>query len=203
MGVMGHLQAMKERQNTTDAMFEPLQQTIALLKVYEQELPDVVYKQLEVRTNVQSLHILCAHTYSCFFEPRWSHFTYFFSVSSNRSTFVLPSSSRQFIICHSCLPCFYLCLFISLSLYLSICLSVGVAREVEQCEEAGSVGQTAGGASAGHRGGQPASKVCLIRCGAAHLPGALPQQRALQVEFIPALISFGTFYFNTTCHQTM
>uniref|UniRef100_A0A668AEI7 Dynein axonemal heavy chain 17 n=1 Tax=Myripristis murdjan TaxID=586833 RepID=A0A668AEI7_9TELE len=45
--VMGHLLAVKERQNTTDAMFEPLQQTIALLKTYEQELPDVVYKQLE------------------------------------------------------------------------------------------------------------------------------------------------------------
>uniref|UniRef100_A0A7N8YQ50 Dynein, axonemal, heavy chain 9 n=1 Tax=Mastacembelus armatus TaxID=205130 RepID=A0A7N8YQ50_9TELE len=45
--VMGHLMAVKERQNTTDVMFEPLQQTIALLKVYEQELPDVVYKQLE------------------------------------------------------------------------------------------------------------------------------------------------------------
>lgn len=59
---------------------------------------------------------------------------------------------------------------------------------MEQCEEAGCVGQTAGGASAGHRGGRPASKVCLIRCGAAHLPGALPQQRALQVEYIPALI---------------
>ncbi|KAM7371234.1 hypothetical protein PAMP_010722 [Pampus punctatissimus] len=47
VGVMGHLLAVKERQNTTDAMFEPLQQTITLLKVYEQELPDVVYKQLE------------------------------------------------------------------------------------------------------------------------------------------------------------
>ncbi|XP_034563350.1 dynein heavy chain 9, axonemal [Notolabrus celidotus] len=47
VGVMGHLLAVKERQSTTDAMFEPLQQTIALLKVYEQELPDVVYKQLE------------------------------------------------------------------------------------------------------------------------------------------------------------
>ncbi|XP_029978186.1 dynein axonemal heavy chain 9 [Sphaeramia orbicularis] len=47
VGVMGHLLAVKERQNTTDAMFEPLQQTIALLKVYEQELPDVVYKQLQ------------------------------------------------------------------------------------------------------------------------------------------------------------
>lgn len=47
--VMGHLLAVKERQQMTDSMFEPLQQTIALLKVYEQELPDVVYKQLEVR----------------------------------------------------------------------------------------------------------------------------------------------------------
>ncbi|KAM4623876.1 dynein axonemal heavy chain 9 isoform 1-T1 [Polymixia lowei] len=47
VGVMGHLLAVKDRQSTTDAMFEPLQQTIALLKVYEQELPDVVYKQLE------------------------------------------------------------------------------------------------------------------------------------------------------------
>lgn len=46
--VMGHLLAVKERQHTTDTMFEPLQQTIALLKVYEQELPDVVYTQLEV-----------------------------------------------------------------------------------------------------------------------------------------------------------
>uniref|UniRef100_A0A3Q3NPA1 Dynein heavy chain 9, axonemal-like n=1 Tax=Labrus bergylta TaxID=56723 RepID=A0A3Q3NPA1_9LABR len=47
VGVMGDLLAVKERQSTTDAMFEPLQQTITLLKVYEQELPDVVYKQLE------------------------------------------------------------------------------------------------------------------------------------------------------------
>ncbi|XP_053270380.1 dynein axonemal heavy chain 9-like [Pleuronectes platessa] len=45
--IMGHLLAVKERQKTTDAMFEPLQETITLLKVYEQELPDVVYKQLE------------------------------------------------------------------------------------------------------------------------------------------------------------
>ncbi|KAM8836943.1 LOW QUALITY PROTEIN: dynein axonemal heavy chain 9 [Spinachia spinachia] len=44
--VLGHLVAVKERQNATDAMFEPLQQTITLLKVYEQELPDVVFKQL-------------------------------------------------------------------------------------------------------------------------------------------------------------
>ncbi|XP_063077561.1 dynein axonemal heavy chain 9-like [Engraulis encrasicolus] len=45
--VMGHLLAVRERQSTTDQMFEPLQQTIDLLKTYEQEMPDVVYKQLE------------------------------------------------------------------------------------------------------------------------------------------------------------
>ncbi|KAL6475225.1 hypothetical protein MHYP_G00162650 [Metynnis hypsauchen] len=45
--VMGHLMAVKERQSATDEMFEPLQHTIDLLKTYEQELPDVVYKQLE------------------------------------------------------------------------------------------------------------------------------------------------------------
>uniref|UniRef100_W5L8L0 Dynein axonemal heavy chain 17 n=1 Tax=Astyanax mexicanus TaxID=7994 RepID=W5L8L0_ASTMX len=45
--VMGHLMAVKERQGATDEMFEPLQHTIDLLKTYEQELPDVVYKQLE------------------------------------------------------------------------------------------------------------------------------------------------------------
>lgn len=80
--VMGHLLAVKERQHTTDAMFEPLQQTIALLKVYEQELPDVVYKQLEVK-KVQSCRILLPSTYSFFssFQPRRNY--YFFFVSSN------------------------------------------------------------------------------------------------------------------------
>ena len=29
-------------------MFEPLKQTIELLKTYDQEMPDIVYKQLEV-----------------------------------------------------------------------------------------------------------------------------------------------------------
>ncbi|XP_056152723.1 LOW QUALITY PROTEIN: dynein heavy chain 9, axonemal [Lampris incognitus] len=60
--VMGHLLAVKERQSTTDAMFEPLQQTIALLKEYEQELPDMVYKQLEDLpekwTNVKKLAVV-------------------------------------------------------------------------------------------------------------------------------------------------
>ncbi|CAM4557085.1 unnamed protein product [Lepidochelys kempii] len=45
--IMGHLMAVKERQTSTDEMFEPLKQTIELLKIYEQELTDEVYKQLE------------------------------------------------------------------------------------------------------------------------------------------------------------
>nr|XP_025719696.1 dynein heavy chain 9, axonemal [Callorhinus ursinus] len=45
--VMGHLLALKERQSSIDEMFEPLQQTIELLKTYEQELPEMVFKQLE------------------------------------------------------------------------------------------------------------------------------------------------------------
>lgn len=45
--IMGHLMAVKDRQSNTDELFEPLKQTIELLKVYEQELPDEVYKQLE------------------------------------------------------------------------------------------------------------------------------------------------------------
>ncbi|MEQ2181342.1 hypothetical protein GOODEAATRI_010570, partial [Goodea atripinnis] len=54
--VMGHLLAVKERQTSTDTMFEPLQQTIALLKIYEQELPEVVYKHLAVRTDILISH---------------------------------------------------------------------------------------------------------------------------------------------------
>ncbi|XP_008058125.2 dynein heavy chain 9, axonemal-like [Carlito syrichta] len=45
--IMGHLLAVKERQSCTDEMFEPLKQTIELLKTYEQELPEIVFKQLE------------------------------------------------------------------------------------------------------------------------------------------------------------
>ncbi|KAM6297516.1 dynein axonemal heavy chain 9 [Aegotheles albertisi] len=45
--IMGHLLAVKERQSVTDAMFEPLKQTIELLKTYEQQLPEEVYEQLE------------------------------------------------------------------------------------------------------------------------------------------------------------
>ena len=45
---MGHLLAVKDRQATTDEMFEPLKQTIELLRQYGQELPDEVHQQLQV-----------------------------------------------------------------------------------------------------------------------------------------------------------
>lgn len=50
--VMGHLLAVKERQTSTDTMFEPLQQTIALLKMYGQDLPEVAYRHLAVRGDI-------------------------------------------------------------------------------------------------------------------------------------------------------
>ncbi|XP_049632688.1 dynein axonemal heavy chain 9 [Suncus etruscus] len=45
--IMGHLMSLKERQTSTDEMFEPLKQTIDLLMTYEQELPETVFRQLE------------------------------------------------------------------------------------------------------------------------------------------------------------
>ncbi|NXO27701.1 DYH9 protein, partial [Cisticola juncidis] len=45
--VMGHLLAVKERCRATDAMFEPLKETIELLRAYEQQLPQEVHQQLE------------------------------------------------------------------------------------------------------------------------------------------------------------
>ena len=44
---MGHLVAVKDRQSTTDDMFEPLKQTIELLKTYDQEMPEEVHIQLQ------------------------------------------------------------------------------------------------------------------------------------------------------------
>lgn len=48
VGVMHHLLAVKDRQPTTDGMFEPLNQTIELLKTYQEDMPEQVYQQLEV-----------------------------------------------------------------------------------------------------------------------------------------------------------
>ena len=47
VGCMGYLLAVKDRQATTDEMFEPLKQTIELLKTYEQEMPEEVHLQLQ------------------------------------------------------------------------------------------------------------------------------------------------------------
>ncbi|KAJ7405899.1 dynein axonemal heavy chain 9 [Willisornis vidua] len=45
--IMGHLLAVKERHSATDAMFEPLKETIELLKAYGQQLPEEIHQQLE------------------------------------------------------------------------------------------------------------------------------------------------------------
>ena len=46
---MGHLMEVKQRQSQTDVMFEPLKQTIELLKTYDQEMSEEVHTQLQVR----------------------------------------------------------------------------------------------------------------------------------------------------------
>lgn len=48
--VMGHLMKVKERQVATDSMFEPLKQTIELLKTYGEEMPEETYLKLQVGT---------------------------------------------------------------------------------------------------------------------------------------------------------
>ncbi|XP_077689901.1 dynein axonemal heavy chain 17 [Eretmochelys imbricata] len=44
--VMGHLMKVKDRQAATDHMFEPLKQTIELLKTYGEEMPEEIHMQL-------------------------------------------------------------------------------------------------------------------------------------------------------------
>ena len=51
--IMGHLLAVRSRQRTTDELFEPLKQTIALLETYGQKMPEQVYIQLEVSVLVK------------------------------------------------------------------------------------------------------------------------------------------------------
>lgn len=46
--VMGHLMKVKERQVATDNMFEPLKQTIELLKTYGEEIPEETHVKLQV-----------------------------------------------------------------------------------------------------------------------------------------------------------
>ena len=61
VAVIHHLQAVKNRLAATDEMFEPLKQTIELLKVYGQEMPDKVYTQLEVGHSSVCVCILHYH----------------------------------------------------------------------------------------------------------------------------------------------
>ncbi|KAM9371463.1 dynein axonemal heavy chain 17 [Phaethornis superciliosus] len=44
--VMGYLNQVKERQEMTDTMFEPLKETIALLSTYGEEMPEEIHQQL-------------------------------------------------------------------------------------------------------------------------------------------------------------
>ena len=59
--VMSNLFAVRERQSATDEMFEPLKQTIELLKTYDQEMPEEVHLQLQVWL----LHILVMYDFQC------------------------------------------------------------------------------------------------------------------------------------------
>ncbi|XP_019220092.2 LOW QUALITY PROTEIN: dynein heavy chain 11, axonemal [Oreochromis niloticus] len=45
--VMSHLLAVKDRQNATDKMFEPLRETVILLEQYGVTIPDQIYWQME------------------------------------------------------------------------------------------------------------------------------------------------------------
>ncbi|XP_055509862.1 dynein axonemal heavy chain 17-like [Leucoraja erinacea] len=66
--VMGYLKKVKERQVTTDIMFEPLKQTIELLKTYDVEMPEEVHTQLhdlpEQWNNTKKISVICKHAVS-------------------------------------------------------------------------------------------------------------------------------------------
>ena len=63
--IMGHLIAVKDRQATTDVMFEPLKQTIELLASYDQEMSDETHQQLEVRHDDPGSVPLESQAFSC------------------------------------------------------------------------------------------------------------------------------------------
>ncbi|XP_042635783.1 dynein axonemal heavy chain 17 [Catharus ustulatus] len=47
VAVMGHLAKVRERQEATDVMFEPLKETVALLKTYGDKMSDEIHLQLQ------------------------------------------------------------------------------------------------------------------------------------------------------------
>ena len=70
VAVMGHLMAVKDRQTVTDEMFEPLKQTIELLKTYGQEMPEEVHTQLQVQTSRNSGNYNIRERLTSFLESR-------------------------------------------------------------------------------------------------------------------------------------
>jgi dynein heavy chain len=62
---MSFLQQLKERQNATDNMFEPIKKYIELLKMYDYDMPEAVFVQLEELpqkwTNLKKLAIKVKH----------------------------------------------------------------------------------------------------------------------------------------------
>ena len=48
---MGHLLNVRDRTALTDEMFEPLKQTIDLLKSYDHEMSEEVHQQLQVSSD--------------------------------------------------------------------------------------------------------------------------------------------------------
>ncbi|NWX62644.1 DYH17 protein, partial [Promerops cafer] len=47
VAVMGHLARVRERQEVTDVMFEPLKETVALLRTYGDKMPEEIHLQLQ------------------------------------------------------------------------------------------------------------------------------------------------------------
>jgi len=61
VSVMGYLYNVKERQSTTDEMFQPLTDTIQLLKYYDMELSEEVNVLLQVLNTL--IYITYMYTY--------------------------------------------------------------------------------------------------------------------------------------------
>lgn len=70
--VMGHLMAVKDRQTSIDGMFEPLKQTIDLLKTYGQEMSEDVHHLLQVSSeegrSVEECVLFCAEDHCASFK---------------------------------------------------------------------------------------------------------------------------------------
>lgn len=53
VSIMGHLVGVRERIHSTDAMFEPLKSTIALVKQYGDDLPETMHLKLQVKLSIE------------------------------------------------------------------------------------------------------------------------------------------------------